>query len=120
MDTFVKFIKRLPKDIVPERDVKVAVIDDGVDKLLGGFGDSITDGVSFYSPPGRFDTRPHYFSSNGHGTLMAKLIRRICPRAKLFIARLDQGTTSRQPTAESAIKVRFRLITTEKCPKRPV
>src|ERR1700733_2709648 len=104
MDMFTKMIKRIPKDVIPRRDVKVAIIDDGIDKLQEGFGDSIDDGVSFYTSPGTFDTRPYYFSSQGHGTLMAKLIRRVSPRAKLYIARLDQGPTTGQPTAESAIK----------------
>ena len=105
MDKFAKFIVNIPPDVTPRRDVKVAVIDDGIDKLQGGFGDSISDGVSFYTPPGTFDTKPYYFSSSGHGTLMAKLIRRICPKAQLFIARLEEGQTTGQPTAESATKV---------------
>ncbi|KAI9771958.1 MAG: hypothetical protein M1839_002591 [Geoglossum umbratile] len=104
MDKFAKFVVNLPPEVVPRRDVKVAVIDDGIDKLQGGFGDSISDGVSFYTPPGTFDTKPYYFSSSGHGTLMAKLIRRICPKAQLYIARLEEGQTTGQPTAESAAK----------------
>ncbi|KAI9737165.1 MAG: hypothetical protein M1834_000758 [Cirrosporium novae-zelandiae] len=100
MYKFAGFIKNLQD---PTRDVKVAVVDDGVDKLLGNFEDSVIAGVSFYASHGGFRTWPHYFSSNGHGTLMAQLIRRICPKAKLYIARLDQGING-EPTIESAIK----------------
>jgi hypothetical protein len=101
MDKFASFVKNMPD---PEREIKVAVVDDGVDKLQGIFGDSIIAGVSFYSSQRGFGTWPHYFSSSGHGTLMAQLVRRICPKAKLYIARLDQGING-EPTIESAIKV---------------
>ncbi|KAL1962372.1 hypothetical protein VTN77DRAFT_9785 [Rasamsonia byssochlamydoides] len=100
MDKFATFDKNLPD---PEKDVKVAVIDDGVDKLLGNFGDCIVAGVSFYTSQKGFGTWPHFFSSNGHGTLMTNLVRRICPKAKLYIARVDQGING-EPTVESAIK----------------
>jgi hypothetical protein len=102
MDKFASFICNLPPEITPSRNVKVAVIDDGIDKLQGEFKDCISEGVSFYN-------YPYFFSSTGHGTLMAKLVRQVCPKAHLYIARLDQGTFTRQPTAESAIKVRHIL-----------
>ncbi|KAF5855466.1 hypothetical protein ETB97_009126 [Aspergillus alliaceus] len=102
MDKFVSFVRNIPEF---RRPTKVAVIDDGVDKLQEDFEDSIIAGVSFFSSQkDNFTvTRPYYFSSNGHGTLMAKTIRRLCPNVNLCIARLDQGVNG-EPTVESAIK----------------
>jgi hypothetical protein len=113
MDKFAGFITNVPPSIDRGlREVRVALIDDGIDKLQGRFGDSIIDGVSFYTSLERFDTKPYYFSSSGHGTLMARLIRRVCPKVHLYVARLDEGQSfdgSRQPTADSAAKVFFSL-----------
>jgi hypothetical protein len=111
MDKFAGFVKNMPD---PKREIKVAVVDDGVDKLQGSFGDSIITGVSFYTSQRGFGTWPHYFSSSGHGTLMAQLVRRICPKAKLYIARLDEGING-EPTIESAIKVRCDWILHSTC-----
>ncbi|KAE8342481.1 peptidase S8/S53 domain-containing protein [Aspergillus arachidicola] len=106
MDRFVSFVQKIPR---AGREVKVAVIDDGVDKVLEDFGNSIIAGVSFYSHQiGDFTgVKPWYFSSNGHSTLMAKTIRRLCPNVKLCIARLEQGING-EPTVESAIKASIR------------
>jgi hypothetical protein len=94
-----------------DREVRVAIIDDGYDgtdqKLIG----SVAGGKSFYvQPQGKQQPRvcPYFCSTAGHGTLMAKLIQRVCPLAKLYVARLDQGQGflgEVQPTAESAAKV---------------
>jgi hypothetical protein len=35
---------------------------------------------------------PFYHSAAGHGTAMAKLIKRICPRVELHVAKLGQWT----------------------------
>lgn len=72
----------------------------------GGFDDSIRVGVSFYTSPGTSVSRPYYFSSSGHGTLMANLIKRVFPRVQLYIARLDTKKDTKQLTATSASKVR--------------
>lgn len=103
MDRFVSFVRNIPET---GREVRIAMIDDGVDKLREDFEDSIVDGISFFSPQkDQFaGTRPYYFSTSGHGTVMAKTIRRLCPTAKLYVARLDQGVNG-EPTIESAIKV---------------
>jgi hypothetical protein len=105
MDKFVEFIKHIPADVTNGREVRVAVIDDGIDMIKGGFGKSISDGVSFHTGGQADKTLPYWFSSSGHGTLMATLIRRLCPHAKLYIARIDHGLQTGQPTVASAIKV---------------
>ncbi|KAF8244126.1 hypothetical protein K440DRAFT_610568 [Wilcoxina mikolae CBS 423.85] len=109
MDKFVSFITNLPDEIKSQPAVRVAIIDDGIDSMQPGLKDSIEDGVTFYTQRGKFvnRTNPYYFSSTGHGTLMAQLVLRVCPKAQLYIARLNQGHSSSgsiQPTAESAAK----------------
>jgi hypothetical protein len=111
MDKFVSFIVNLPKTVKPQTDVRVAIIDDGTDFMQQGhFNDSIKEGRSFFTKQNENHTRivPYYFSSTGHGTLMAEYVLRICPKAHLYIARLDQGYCSNgtlQLTADSAAKV---------------
>ncbi|KFY46705.1 hypothetical protein V494_00369 [Pseudogymnoascus sp. VKM F-4513 (FW-928)] len=85
-------------------DVKVAIIDDGVDGFDPTVSKSITNGVSFCR--GSSDlVKSYYVSSGGHGTNMARLILRMCPTAKLYVARLQEYTSAtgkRFITAESA------------------
>lgn len=109
MEKFTNFIGNIPKEVSHGgRGVKVAVLDDGIDVYEGGFGDSIKDGVSFLKAGQEQETRPHCFSTSGHGTEMAKLIRRVCPPVQLYIARLHHRTSHNgrnlQPTPESAAK----------------
>jgi hypothetical protein len=114
MEKFLSFFANIPPDVhVVSRDVRVAIIDDGTSQELNGrnLWPPIAEGESFYTEEdaeGRFiRTNPYYFSSAGHGTLMARLVNAICPKAKLYIARLHQGHGVGAPqfTAESAAKV---------------
>ncbi|OGM45281.1 hypothetical protein ABOM_006411 [Aspergillus bombycis] len=100
--------KDLCSSVIPKaarNSRKVAVIDDEIDKPREDFEDSVVEGISCFSP--RKDniagTRQYYFSTNGHGTLMAKRVRRLWPKVKLCIVRLDQEING-EPTIESAIK----------------
>ncbi|KAF8250914.1 hypothetical protein K440DRAFT_659149 [Wilcoxina mikolae CBS 423.85] len=111
MDDFARFFRNIPMTQIPKSrhpEIKVAVIDDGIDWLDPEFSDCISGGVTFYTPVEAHSpcTKPYYFSSSGHGTLMAKTIRRVCPKARLYIARLEEGQSEGrgQPTAESAVK----------------
>lgn len=91
--------------------IVVALIDDGIDVKeleLENYG-SIT-GRSFCPRPhysGR--TVPHYFSSGGHGTVMASQIHRICPKVELYVLkledRIDPESGKRQIEAKSAAQV---------------
>ncbi|KOS20541.1 Major intracellular serine protease [Escovopsis weberi] len=88
--------------------VKVALIDDGVDfsgiktmnRLLGR---------SFYyeGEGGTGKTRPYWNSTIGHGTLMARMILRICPAAVIHVIRLRsfvaKGSDSVQIDQHSAV-----------------
>ncbi|KAF8251591.1 subtilisin-like protein [Wilcoxina mikolae CBS 423.85] len=106
MGHFASFLCNIPENIIRRtRPVKVAVIDDGIDMLDTQVNNSIAKGASFYTS--RDTIRSYFLSSHGHGTLMAKLILRICPTAELYIARLGEADSfdgSKQLTAESAAK----------------
>lgn len=89
-------------------DIRVAVIDDGINGFEDDLSESIAHGVS-YSGTSDADKliRSYYLSSGGHGTMMARLIRRICPGVKLYVARLEEYRSSNKRfiTARSATKV---------------
>ncbi|KAE8447278.1 hypothetical protein EG329_010972 [Mollisiaceae sp. DMI_Dod_QoI] len=85
-------------------DIKVAIIDDGVDGFDPTVSQSIANGVSFCRDSSDL-VRSYYVSSGGHGTMMARLVLRMCPTAKLYVARLQEYTSAtgkRFITAESA------------------
>lgn len=67
-------------------DVVVAVIDDGVDVYAPSISDRIVGGRSLAYSGDR--TKPFYVSESGHGTIMARLIIKVCPMAKLYPIRL--------------------------------
>lgn len=110
--------------------IKVALIDDGVKSSYRGLDDNILCGQSWPTPRTtqektkvpRVVTSPKYNSSQtGHGTIMAWYIRRMCPKVKLCVAKLDPvvpGLPTVEDkvtfTVESVIKVRcivrFRLL----------
>lgn len=83
----------------------MALIDDGVDLLQPALEKRVKAGISFttYFSSDTL-TKPYYLSSLGHGTLMAKLISRVCPMAELYVARIDDPLTG-QLNIDSAAKV---------------
>ncbi|KAK1762659.1 hypothetical protein QBC33DRAFT_600247, partial [Phialemonium atrogriseum] len=69
-----------------EKDVVVALIDDGVDSCDDDLAGRILPGKTFdYQDDGM---RPHFVSATGHGTAMASMITRVCPMAKIYPIRL--------------------------------
>lgn len=84
--------KNLPKDKQPrpeddfQSDVVVALIDDGVDRLDNTLSGQILEGKSFDYHDGQ--VRPPFSSARGHGTVMASMILRVCPMAKIYPIRL--------------------------------
>ncbi|PQE17717.1 hypothetical protein CJF31_00005438 [Rutstroemia sp. NJR-2017a BVV2] len=117
MEDFVSFIPAIPVDIGDSKlspfvtnNVTVALIDDGVDVFTNDmevFSDRILDGASFdRSEDGH--SPPEWYSLNGHGTLMAKLILAVCPWANIVpyrvLMRPDKGTGMLRPEPESAAK----------------
>jgi hypothetical protein len=84
-------------------EVKVALIDDGVD--FRRFKDNIyTDGWPRASSTSDDDL--WFKSTNEHGTRMAELILKVCPRAQIYVAKLvdwrDTQHKDHLGTAETA------------------
>ena len=96
------------------KPVKVALIDNGVDASHDRLRENIKGGVTYNTRyPGKDRvTSSYYASTDGHGTLMATLIRTVCPAVELYIAKLDDSKASEGSsfTAESAAEVS--LLTT--------
>ncbi|KAI1115066.1 hypothetical protein F5Y14DRAFT_144488 [Nemania sp. NC0429] len=75
--------------------IVVALIDDGVDVLEPSLQGKLFEGktLSYDLLDGNepTDQREHAFweSSGGHGTVMASMIFRICPMAKLYVIRME-------------------------------
>ena len=86
--------------------INVAIIDDGVDPERDDIGSNIECGETFYDNWGHWPG--FYQSSSGHGHLMARHIRQLCPKVRLYIAKLNElwGAGESQITAESAANVR--------------
>ncbi|KAM0296866.1 hypothetical protein ACHAPM_010052 [Fusarium culmorum] len=81
----------LPAEL--RKDVTVALIDDGVNFMQKSLAENMDGGKSFdreyddgYRPGPR---EPFHGSATGHGTCMAYMIRRVCPRVKIFGCRLN-------------------------------
>ncbi|KAI0857380.1 hypothetical protein F4860DRAFT_489975 [Xylaria cubensis] len=106
--------KRAIKDSSKElfaQPITVALIDDGVDVLEPSLQGKLIDGktLSYDLPLGNEPTeqREHAFweSSGGHGTVMANMIFRVCPMARLYVIRMEthiDGENRSRITAHSA------------------
>lgn len=123
MDSFVQYVPSLNEirstrpniDDIVSGNVRVALIDDGVDIFTDkGITNReerarILDGESFDLANGRQLASQHY-SHAGHGTLMAKLILAVCPHADIVpyrvLVRPDSKTGKPSPDPESVAKVR--------------
>lgn len=109
MDTFADYLAGIPGEVPDE--IKVAVIDDGIDGFEERIANWIHSGTSFcrYSDVGNL-MNAYFVTSGAHGTTMASLICRVFPKARLLVARLDEyrqpETGKRVITARSAIEVR--------------
>lgn len=92
--------------------VTVALIDDGVDIRHEDLQGDEFLGKSF-SPFGEDSWRinPFWISAVGHGTLMARLIRHICPSAVIYVIKLEtfEFKGKLRIRQQSAIEVRFPL-----------
>ncbi|KAL6873276.1 hypothetical protein HDV57DRAFT_504684 [Trichoderma longibrachiatum] len=87
-----------------EEPIKVALIDDGVDVKDLEF--NFIGGRTFCTRDEEHNLNdPYYVSSTGHGTIMARQIQSLCPRAQFYILRLEDHASEeggRQITAKSA------------------
>ncbi|KAF4455939.1 hypothetical protein F53441_1806 [Fusarium austroafricanum] len=89
MDSFADEIQNMRSELVkPLHDIKVALIDDGADPYVESLRGKIRGGESFDSAHENGPS-PYYTSSKGHGTVMADMICRVCPMAKLYVYKLE-------------------------------
>lgn len=70
-----------------EEEVIVALIDDGVDNTHPPLVGKILPGETFAYNGDR--VRPWFVSESGHDTIMASMICRVCPMAKIYPIRLN-------------------------------
>ena len=116
MDAFTNYIINCPDEI--KSPIKVAVLDDGFDmisneytepgsiifKTMDSWNNSHHSGYSLNRKRASkfLDRHPmvSYNSESGHGTKMVKLIQKLCPKAKLYVARLSN--VNKGPTCASA------------------
>jgi hypothetical protein len=75
----------------PPAEIIVAVIDDGVDTTVEQLSRRVLTGRTFSYDEERDRVRPWYVSENNHGTIMASMIVRVCPMAKIYPIRLSTG-----------------------------
>ncbi|WQF82580.1 Putative peptidase S8/S53 domain-containing protein [Colletotrichum destructivum] len=83
LKNFKSFVWNLPIDDTKKPRIKVALLDDGA-KLTALHGKQ--QGRSFHK-----DKEEFFVGPCEHGTAMARCIREVCPRAELYIARLDDS-----------------------------
>ncbi|PTB47926.1 hypothetical protein M431DRAFT_501633 [Trichoderma harzianum CBS 226.95] len=113
-DNFRKILHGIDDEATEVRPVKIAIIDNGVDAALSILNGKIANGASFF-PNKNINTGndmdhyyPYYVASNtlNHGSLVATLVCKMCPKVKLYICRLDEKMSrmgeSRYLTMESA------------------
>ncbi|KAJ3579865.1 hypothetical protein NPX13_g694 [Xylaria arbuscula] len=110
MDSMTQFLQVIFNIPMKEAGyVKIAVIDNGVDASLDALDGKIAAGASFCPIPNTSYHNPYYMTSEtiSHGSMVAGLICRMCPKAKLYVARIDELPSSQGKlllTAESAAK----------------
>ncbi|KAF4961920.1 hypothetical protein FSARC_9961 [Fusarium sarcochroum] len=102
------------EDIDPSVEpVEIALIDDGADitrRDLGNINGEKFPGKSFcyYQDNDTWRVSPYWDSSSGHGTLMARLIQKICPSAIIHVIKLQtfavENSNKLQINPDSAIK----------------
>lgn len=72
------------------KPVKVALIDDGVTLPDQRLCDKILGGKSFdYGNQNGGRMKPYWVSEGKHGTVMARMISRVCPMAKIYVIKLE-------------------------------
>lgn len=110
MDEFADFIQNVDPPLPLHEPVTIALIDDGVDINEQSLHAKIIGGRSFCPRDSSQNlNKPYYITTGGHGTVMASLICRVCPKAQLYVLKLDEHVSehsTRTITAKSAAKVR--------------
>ena len=124
MENFAEHFRQIPslRDRITDpslEPVEVALIDDGADITRPDLGDvrgKKFPGKSFccYQEGSTWRVSPYWDSSSGHGTLMARLIHKICPSAIIHVIKLQtfavENSNKLQIDPDSAIKVNLLLL----------
>lgn len=114
MEEFVSYFRQIRalRDRDPSlKPIEVALIDDGTDITHPDLKGMKISGKSFhhYVEGSTFRVSPYWDSSSGHGTLMARLIHRMCPSAIIHAIKLQtfvgDGSTKLQINPDSAVQV---------------
>lgn len=74
-----------------QKDVVVALIDDGVDSCDPAFAGRVIEGKTFDYQDG--GVGQYYISAKSHGTEMARMILKVCPMANIYSIRLKTHTS---------------------------
>lgn len=79
--------------LTADRRIKVAIIDNGVDRMRDDVREAIEKGISFVSADPEEPDRvlPWWMVADPHGTQMASLVKQVNPYARLYIARVGVG-----------------------------
>ncbi|KAI0099322.1 hypothetical protein GGR51DRAFT_396279 [Nemania sp. FL0031] len=98
MDTFADEIQNV--EVPPtqhdklKKDITVALIDDGVNISVPTVAGKVVGGATFdRGGPDENGPSPYFLSASGHGTVMADMICRVCPTAKLYVFKLETHAT---------------------------
>lgn len=96
-----------PQSEKPDQRIKVAVIDNGVDRMRESVKNKVEKGISFVTAGPENDERilPWWMVSDPHGTQMASLIAQENPFCRLYVARV--GRNRRDILPENAAKARI-------------
>lgn len=83
-----------------DRRIRVAIIDNGADRIRSKFRHMIAKGQSYVTADllGSDRSLPWWMVSDPHGTQMASLIGQTNPYCRLYIARVGKGRTDINPT----------------------
>ncbi|KAI1658873.1 hypothetical protein F4813DRAFT_388133 [Daldinia decipiens] len=106
IENFHKYTSAPARDR-PDKRIKVAIIDNGADRIRSSIGEMIAKGVSYVTADlfGSDKPLPWWMVSDAHGTQMASLIGQINPYCRLYIARVGKGRSDIDPkNAAKAVK----------------
>ncbi|KAI1747317.1 hypothetical protein F4782DRAFT_444103 [Xylaria castorea] len=103
MDTFADEIQNVgtpsTKHGELRRDITVALIDDGVNVDTPTVAGKVIGGATFdHWDPDENGPSPYFVSASGHGTVMADMICRVCPTAKLYVFKLETHSSQNSMT----------------------
>ncbi|KAL4992920.1 hypothetical protein BDV10DRAFT_198732 [Aspergillus recurvatus] len=100
-----------------EDEIWVALIEDGVNLTEKGFSDKSRDGKSFaYYPDNIERQRQWYASDQSHGTVIAHMILRVCPMAKIYPITLYTTNDPRKQQLKIRPESAIKACTSSPCP----